>query len=177
MYAWLKPKLVVPMHGEPRHLHENAKLARDVGVPATQIAYDGQMVKLLPGAAKIIGDVPIGRKYRDGKLIIPAGEGPVRERRRLSMAGIVAVAIAIDRNGEVVADPDVALDGVPVETIDGRSMEELVIKAVDGTLDSMPPKRRKDEDAVRDAVKRSVRAAVDQAWGKKPIVKVLVCLV
>ena len=177
MYAWLKPKLVVPMHGEPRHLHENAKLARDIGVPATQIAYDGQMLKLLPGEAKIIGDVPIGRKYRDGKLIIPAGEGPVRERRRLSMAGIVAVAIAIDRNGEVVADPDVALDGVPVETIDGRSMEELVIKAVDGTLDSMPPKRRKDEDAVRDAVKRSVRAAVDQAWGKKPIVKVLVCLV
>ena len=177
MYTWLKPKLVVPMHGEPRHLNENAKLAREMGVPATQVAYDGQMLKLLPGAAKHIDTIPIGRKYRDGKLIIPSGEGPVRERRRLAVAGIVMVAVAIDERGEVVADPDVALDGVPIETMDGRPMEDLVIKTVDATLDSMAPKRRKDEDHVRDAIRRSVRAAVDQAWGKKPIVKVLVCLV
>ena len=155
----------------------NAKLARDVGVPATLVAYDGQMLKLLPGPAKLIDEVPVGRKYRDGRLIIPAGDGPVRERRRLSVAGIVIVAVAIDQHGEIAADPDVALDGVPTETIDGRSMEDLVIKAADGALDSMPPKRRKDENVVRDAVRRSVRAAVDQAWGKKPIVKVLVCLV
>ncbi len=177
MYTWLKPKLVVPMHGEPRHLNENAKLARDLGVPATLVAYDGHLLKLLPGPAKLIDQVPIGRKYRDGKLIIPSGEGPVRERRRLAVAGIVMVAIAIDERGEVVADPDVALDGVPIETMDGRPMEDLVIKTVDATLDSMAPKRRKDEDHVRDAIRRSVRAAVDQAWGKKPIVKVLVCLV
>ena len=53
MYAWLKPKLVVPMHGEPRHLNENAKLAREVGVPDTQVVYDGQMLRMLPGKADV----------------------------------------------------------------------------------------------------------------------------
>jgi ribonuclease J len=177
IYTWLKPKLVVPMHGEPRHLHENAKLAREVGVPDTHVVYDGQMLRMLPGKAAHVDEVPTGRKYRDGKLIVPSGEGPVRERRKLAFCGIICVALALEQDGTVAADPEVALDGIPKETADGRAMEELVISAVEGTLDSIPPKRRKDDAKVADAVRRAVRAAVDQAWGKKPIVKVLVCLV
>jgi len=177
MYAFLKPKLVVPMHGEARHMEEHAKLAREAGVPETHVAYNGQMLRLLPRPAKVIADVPVGRFYRDGKLIVPSVEGPVRERRRLSFAGIVCVAVAIDKHGEVCADPEVALDGVPQTTLDGRSMAEAIFKIVDGTLESIPMKRRKDDKMVADALKRAVRAAVDQAWGKKPIVKVLVCLV
>ncbi len=177
MYAFLKPKLAVPMHGEARHMEEHAKLARQAGVPETHVAYNGQMLRLLPRPAKVVADVPVGRFYRDGKLIVPSIEGPVRERRRLSFAGIVCVAVAIDKHGEVCADPEVALDGIPQTTLDGRSMEEAVFKIVDGTLESIPMKRRKDDKMVADALKRAVRAAVDQAWGKKPIVKVLVCLV
>lgn len=177
MYAFLKPKLAVPMHGEARHMEEHAKLAREAGVPETHVAYNGQMLRLLPRPAKVVADVPVGRFYRDGKLIVPSIEGPVRERRRLSFAGIVCVAVAIDKHGEVCADPEVALDGIPQTTLDGRSMEEAVFKIVDGTLESIPMKRRKDDKLVADALKRAVRAAVDQAWGKKPIVKVLVCLV
>ena len=79
--------------------------------------------------------------------------------------------------GEICADPEIALDGVPSTTLDGGSMEDHVYDAVDGTLESIPIKRRKDDKLVADAVRRAVRAAVDQQWGKKPIVKVLVCLV
>lgn len=177
MYAFLKPKLAVPMHGEARHMEEHAKLAREAGVPETHVAYNGQMLRLLPRPAKVVDDVPVGRFYRDGKLIVPSVDGPVKERRRLAFAGIVCVAVAIDKHGEVCADPEVALDGVPHTTLDGRSMEEVVFKIVDGTLESIPMKRRKDDKMVADALKRAVRAAVDQAWGKKPIVKVMVCLV
>ncbi len=177
LYAWLKPKLVVPMHGEPRHMQEHAKLAKDVGVPETHVCYNGQLLRLLPGPSEVIATVPVGRLYRDGKLIVPSTEGPVRERRRLAYAGIVSVAVALDKHGEVCADPEVALDGVPEIMLDGRSMEEHVFATVDGTLDSIPQKRRRDDKLVADAVRRAVRAAVDQAWGKKPIVKVLVCLV
>ncbi len=177
MYAWLKPRLLVPMHGEARHMEENAKLAREAGVPETHVAYNGQMLRLLPRPAEVVDEVPVGRQYRDGKLIIPAGEGPVRERRRLGFAGIACVAIALDKDGELAGDPEVALDGIPLTTLDGRSMEEKVLNTVEGTMESIPKKKRKDDKLVADAVRRSVRAAIDQAWGKKTIVKVLVCLV
>ena len=117
------------------------------------------------------------RCYRDGRLIVPGGDGPVRERRKLSFVGIVVVALTLSRKGELLAEPEVALDGVPYETAEGRPMEDVVYAAAAGTLTSIPPARRRDLDLVEDAVRRGVRAAVDQAWGKKPIVKVLVCLV
>jgi ribonuclease J len=177
MYQWLKPKLAVPMHGEARHMQEHAKLATAAGVPSTHICYNGQMLRLLPGPAEVVEEIPHGRLYRDGRLIVSSTDGPVRERRRLAYAGLVCVAIALDEDGVVAGDPEVALDGVPTETLDGRSMEDMVFKTVDGTLESIPKKRRKDDKLVADAIRRAVRAAVDQQWGKKPIVKVLVCLV
>jgi len=135
------------------------------------------MLRLLPGEAKVIDDVPVGRYYRDGKLIIAEGDGPVRERRKLSVVGLVAVALAMTPRGNVLGDVDVALDGVPEEDAEGEFMEDLVLDAVDGTIDSIPAKRRKDIELVRDAVRRAVRSAVDRAWGKRPIVKVLINVV
>ena len=177
MYAWLKPKVAIPMHGEARHLREHAKLAREAGVPDVHTFTDGQIVRLAPGPATVIDKAPVGRLFRDGKLIVPSVDGPVRDRRKLATVGLVAVAIAIDRNGDIAADSEVEIDGVPKHTADGRSIQELILVAVEGTLDGIPPKRRKDEEKVKDAVRRTVRATVDQIWGKKPIVKVLVCLV
>ena len=177
IYGWLKPQISIPMHGEARHLAEHAKLARECGVPQTQVLTDGQMLRLAPAPAMIVDEVPVGRLFRDGKLIVPEDGGPVRQRRKLSFVGLVAVAIALDKRGDIAADPEVELDGIPLETQDGRPMEDVVLSAVDGTLESIPVGRRKDEERVREAIRRAVRAAVDQAWGKKPIVKVLVCLV
>lgn len=174
MYAWIKPKIAIPMHGEARHMMEHAKLARECGVPDTQVVKSGQLVRLAPGASAIIGDIPVGRLYRDGKLIVDGIEGPVRERRKLSFVGIVMVALVLGRKGELLGEPDCALDGVLFETEEGDSMEDVVLDAVDGTLESIPAVRRKDVELVRDAVRRAVRAAVDQEWGKKPIVKVLI---
>jgi ribonuclease J len=174
MYGWMKPKIVVPMHGEARHLYANAKLARECGVPTTVMATDGKLVRLAPGRPEVIDQIPVGRLYRDGKLIVPSGEGPVRERRKLAFVGIAMVAIALGRKGELIGEPDCALDGIPFETSEGDSMEDVVLDAIDGTLESIPPGRRKDVELVRDAVRRAVRAAIDQEWGKKPIVKVLI---
>ncbi len=174
MYAWIKPKIAIPMHGEARHMMAHAKLARECGVPDTQVVQSGQLIRLAPGASAIIGDIPVGRLYRDGKLIVDGIEGPVRERRKLSFVGIVMVALVLGRKGELLGEPDCALDGVPFETEEGDSMEDVVLDAVDGTLESIPAVRRKDVELVRDAVRRAVRAAVDQEWGKKPIVKVLI---
>lgn len=177
MFEWTNPRVMVPMHGEMRHLKENARLARQAGIPGVAAVKDGQMLRLLPGKPKVIDDVPVGRYYRDGRLIIAEGEGPVRERRKLSVVGLVAVALALTPRGELLGDVDVALDGIPEEDAEGELMEDLVLDAVDGTIDSIPGKRRKDSELVREAVRRAVRAAVDRAWGKRPIVKVLINIV
>ncbi len=76
-----------------------------------------------------------------------------------------------------MTDPDVVLDGIPYEDAKGENMEDVALDAIDGTLRSIPPKRRGDTDMLADAVRRSVRAAIDRAWGKKPIVKVMVASV
>ena len=103
---------------------------------------------------------------------MPSDEGPVRERRSLAYAGVVIVALAQSR-GEVLTDGEIVLDGVPAADAQGRSMLEIARGAVEGTLASIPRNRQKDAELVRDAVRRAVRAAVDEAWGKRPIVKVL----
>ena len=175
MYGWIRPKVAIPMHGEARHMVEHAKLARECGVKDTQVVTSGQLVRLAPGQAAVIDKIPVGRLYRDGRLIIEGNEeSPVRERRRLAMSGIVVAALMLGKKGELIGEPDCIIDGVPFETDAGDSMEDVVLDAVDGTLESIPPARRKDVELVRDAVRRAVRAAVAQEWGKKPVVKVIV---
>jgi ribonuclease J len=177
LYAWTRPRIAIPMHGEARHLKAHAELARATGVPEVQVAYNGEMVRLAPGPVRIIDDAPVGRLFRDGRLIVQAGEGPVRERRKLSLVGIVVVSLALTRRGELASDPLFVIDGVPQEDEDGEPMQEIVLSAIEGTLSSIPRERRRDLAMVSEAVRRSVRSAVAAAWGKKPIVKVLASMV
>jgi ribonuclease J len=177
LYAWTRPKIAVPMHGEARHLKAHADLAREAGVGEVQVAYNGEMVRLAPGPVRIVDDAPVGRLFRDGNLIVPSEEGPVRERRKLAHVGIIIVALVLTRRGEVVSDPLVALDGIPQEDDEGEPMFELVLGAVEGTLKSIPRDRRRDIEMVTEAVRRAVRGEVAGAWGKKPIVKVLVSVI
>ena len=173
LYGWLKPKISVPMHGEGRHLEAHAELAEALGVGQVIRARNGSVVHLLPEPAQIVGEVPTGRLYRDGAILTPAEDGQVRERRKLSFAGIVTVSLVLTSKGELVADPEVALNGLPAAAADGTAFSEIVRSAAIGTVKSIPRPRRKDPSMVSEAVRRGVRAAVNQAWGKKPICSVL----
>jgi ribonuclease J len=173
LYGWLKPEVAVPMHGEGRHLEAHAKLAEALGVKHVVRARNGTMVRLLPQPAAIIDDVPVGRLYRDGAILTRADDGQVRERRKLSFAGLVAVSLVITTKGELVADPEVALAGLPATDAQGIPFETIARDAAIGTVESIPRPRRKDPALVSEAVRRGVRAAVNQAWGKKPVCSVL----
>jgi ribonuclease J len=173
LYAWVKPDIAVPMHGEGRHLEAHAELAEDLGVEEVVRARNGTMVQLLPKPAAIIDDVPVGRLYRDGYLLTSADEGQVRDRRKLAFAGIASVSLVLTTRGELVADPEVSLTGLPEEDYDGVPLEEIARDAAIGTVESIPRPRRKDPKLVSEAVRRGVRAALRQAWGKKPICTVL----
>ena len=176
MYAWVKPRIAVPMHGEVRHLKEHAKLARAADVPFVLTPVNGEMVLLSRTQPRIIDELPVGRLFRDGRLIIAEDEGAVRERRKLAVVGIIAISLVLSKRGEMLVDPELALDGVPEEMPSGL-VDDIIFDAIEGTLKSIPPARRRDVETVREAVRRAVRSAVDNAWGKKPIVKVLVAVV
>jgi ribonuclease J len=176
MYSLLRPKVVVPMHGEARHLKAQAQLAREQGAETVFTVQDGEIVRLAPDPA-VIDDAPVARLFRDGRLLVPEADGPVRARRKLAAVGIVMVSLCLSRRGELMADPLAELDGVPTETGDGEDMLDVVLDAVDGTWRSLPGPGRKSPDLVSEAVRRAVRSAVAQVWGKKPICKVLVNVV
>ena len=177
MYGWIRPKIAVPMHGEARHLMANADLARSLGVAEVVPAFNGDIVRLAPGPARVIDDAPVGRLFRDGRLLVPEGEGPVRERRKLAAVGMVVASVVLSRKGEVVADPIVELDGVPVVDAEGESMLDIAYDALEGTLKSIPPARRRDPDLVEEAIRKALRGAISEVWGKKPICKVMVSVV
>ena len=173
MYAWARPKVLIPMHGEARHLEEQGRFALSKGVPKVVQTRNGGMVRLGPGEVKVIDDVPVGRVYRDGNLIISADEGSVRDRRKLSFVGLVCISIVLERDGELAADPEVLLDGIPEQAGKSGPMEGLVLDAVEGAIESIPRGKRKDPERIREAVNKAARSAINEAWGKKPIVKVM----
>jgi ribonuclease J len=173
LYHWLKPEIAIPMHGEGKHLEAHARLAEALGVPEVVRARNGDMVRLMPGPAKIVDDVPVGRLYRDGRILTRADEGQIRERRKLSFAGSVTVSLVLSDKGKLLADPEIALLGLPETDMQDTPLETIAREAVIGTIESIPRPRRKNAAMVSEAVRRGVRAAINQAWGKKPVCSVL----
>jgi ribonuclease J len=175
LYSWLKPKIIVPVHGEPLHLFEHEKLARKLGITVGHVR-NGQMVRLSPGAPEIVGETTSGRLYKDGSLLLTSEE-PVRERRRLAFAGVVSVAVALDNRGEIAGDAEIQLSGLPEKDAEGDSFADIVHDAVLDALENLPRNKRRDPEFVTDVLRRAVRAEINASWGKKPLVQVLVVVV
>ncbi|EHK56642.1 ribonuclease J [Allomesorhizobium alhagi] len=174
MYEWTRPRIAVPVHGEAAHLVAHGALASAAGVPEVAQARNGDMLRLAPGAAEIIDQVPFGRVYKDGKLIGDDEAMGIRDRRKLSFAGHVAVNVVLDERYELAGDPDLVAIGVALADRGGEDLEEIMLDAAIGAVDSIPRQRRKDLDLVQESVRRAVRSAANEAWGKKPLVTVFV---
>jgi ribonuclease J len=168
LIGWVKPKILIPVHGEALHLHEHAALARKCGVPEVLQCRNGDLMRLAPKAG-LIDEVPVGRLYKDGALLVEADARTVADRKRLSFAGTVSVALAVTDKGELVDDPSLDMIGIPERDRDGGSIHDAAYDAIVETIDSLPRARKRDPDAIGEAVKRAVRAAVAQRWGKKPM--------
>ncbi len=168
LIGWVKPKILIPAHGEALHLHEHAKLARKLGVPTVIECRNGDLVELAPRPG-IIDEVPAGRIYKDGTLLIEADSRTVADRRRLSMAGAISVALALTEKGELATDPEIDLIGIPERGRNGSLMADIAYDAVLEAMKSMPRARRRDPDSVSESVRQSVRSAIAQQWGKKPM--------
>jgi ribonuclease J len=173
LYSWLKPEVVIPMHGEMRHLMRHEAFARECGVPEAIAAVNGDLVRLAPGPAAIIDKVPAGRLHVDGKLIVPS-DGPVRPRRKLGFAGIVMVSLVLDDNGALVGAPTLLSEGLPQHSAAGEPFDALLLDIVGQAISAMPRARRYEDGPVIDMVRIAVRREADALWGKKPVCRVVV---
>jgi ribonuclease J len=168
LIGWVRPRVLVPVHGEALHLNEHAAIARQCGVKHVVRCRNGDLVRL-SGDPGIIDEVPAGRLYKDGSILVEADARTVADRRRLSFAGAVSVALALTADGRLAADPEVDLIGIPERGRDGALMTEVVYDTVTETFEQLPRGRRRDPDSVGEAVRRAVRSAVAGRWGKKPM--------
>ena len=166
LYGWLRPKLVLPVHGEIRHMHEQARFALEKGVPDALVQENGDLVKLAPGTAKIVERVRAGRLILDGDVILPADGETINERRKLSLNGHITVAVIFSDKRFV--ESAVSYRGVPVE--DEREafideMREAAEQAATGPA--------RDEEKLREAIRLGVRRVATDWTGKKPVVDVM----
>jgi ribonuclease J len=167
MYEWVRPKIVVPVHGEARHLAEHARLALAHGVSRAVVQKNGDVIRLAPGEPKKIDETRVGRLVLDGDVILPADGSTLNERRRIGYGGLITVAIPVGENGELAGKPLVRPFGVPVE----EDRDDFIADATDAATRAFSP--RGDEEKVREAVRLAVRRCATLWTGKKPLVEVM----
>ncbi len=171
LYAWTKPKLSIPVHGETRHQTEHARLAKESGVPQVLIPTNGQIVRLGPGVHEVVAEVPAGRWGLDGKVLRRLDAGISKDRKKMSMNGAAVVTLVMDAKGKMKQDPRVTLIGLIADETDTTLQENLAALILD-TVEEMPKSTRIDDAAVSHAVKLAVRRRVNEIHGKKPVTDV-----
>ena len=174
MYEWVRPKILVPVHGEALHLAAQTALGRQAGIKTVAEIRNGDMLKLAPEPAEIIDEVPVGQIYKDGNLIGNEDEMGISERRKLSYVGHVAASFLLDKHYNLMEMPEVVTFGLPETDDEGELFDDIISDTIETTIDSIPRARRKDDEVIREAVRRSIRATINEKWGKKPVCTVFI---
>lgn len=168
MYKWIRPEIIVPVHGEIRHMHEQARFALSQGVPKAVKQQNGEIIRLAPNGPAKIGHATVGRLVLDGDVILPADGATMGERRRIALYGQMSVAVAIDRKGKLLGAPQIRVQGVPVE----EDREDLIEAAADAAAEAVK-KDWRDREKLRESLRLAVRRVAVRFTGKKPVVDVL----
>ena len=172
MYSWVKPKILVPVHGEATHLKAQAALGAQSGIEIIAEIRNGDLLRLAPGKPEIIDEAPVGRIFKDGNLIGDEDELGISERRKLSYVGCVSLSLLINGKNEIADEPQLVAYGLPELDGQGASLEVTLMNAAEDALNNIPRARRKDDEVIREACRRAIRSLTNTIWGKKPVVHV-----
>ena len=175
MYHWARPEIAIPTHGERRHLLEHAAFARDLQVPQTVAPRNGDMVRLAPGRAQIIDEVPAGRIYLDAGMLTPENGDALRERRHAAFNGVLSVALALDRKGQIVSGPQVRALGLPSD--DETPLDEILddlAEEAEKALGRLSREARDLDESVESVISRAMKKAGHRIWGRRPMVETTV---
>ncbi len=172
LYKWIRPEILVPVHGELRHMDEQARLGLEQGIPRTILQKNGDLIRLAPKGPQRLSQVRAGRFVLDGDIIAPADGAAMAARRKLGEMGLITVALAVNGEGKQVSPVEVATIGIPLD----EDMDSFVAEAqVDAgeAVAKLKGDRRRDRGAIAEAVRLAVRRCGDRWIGRKPMVQVM----
>ena len=171
MYQMVRPQIAIPVHGEARHLIAHAELAGKCQVPQPLVIQNGDMVRLAGNRAAVVDEVPVGRLASDGKGLLPLDGTTLKDRRRVTFNGTAVATLVVDRQGRTMAPPTISLIGVVEPAVADTAMAALR-NALERAVDELPAGPRRDDEAVRDAVRRTLRRVLNERFGKRPLVEI-----
>ncbi|MFI4987294.1 MAG: ribonuclease J [Alphaproteobacteria bacterium] len=171
MYRWVRPRIAVPVHGEVRHLIEHARFARACQVREAVVVANGDILRLAPGPAEIVGQAPSGRLALDGTALVPAEGEVVRSRARMVWNGVAVATVVVDATGELVAPAQLALPGLVGDESTAALAGEAQA-AIAAALAALPKGARADDAALKEVVRVAIRRSIRLSRGKKPTIDV-----
>jgi ribonuclease J len=170
MYQWVRPKVAIPVHGEPRHLTAHAALAAECQVPTTIVSANGELIRLAPGRSEAVTHVQAGRLALDGTRLVPVESGAIRARQKLAYAGSALATVVLDRKHRLLVEPRITLQGLMEDEAElGWAAAELR-----RAFEALKPAEREDDAQVREMLRRALRRAMLRETGKKPLADVQV---
>jgi ribonuclease J len=169
LYDMIRPQILIPVHGERRHMAEQARFGLAEGIPQAIVQSNGDVVRIAPKGPEKLGEERTGRLILDGDVIIPADGDTINQRRRMSWYGLVNVAVALDANDRLLGAPVIRVHGVPIED----EIDDFLDEASDAAIKAVKD-HRGDMAGLKESLRLAVRRVAVNWTGKKPIVDVLI---
>ncbi len=172
MYSWVKPKIVIPVHGEQRHMAEHINFAKEMGVKFPVKVSNGEIIRLAPGEPQVVDKVTWGRVYLDGKVLIDNDSHVLKERRNMAANGYMEITVLISKNGQIKNNPIITLKGIPLIEEDESEIEYDLEDVVMDTCKNFNLNNSKQEKNLIDTLKGNCRKLINDKSGKKPLVNI-----
>ena len=172
MYSWVKPKILIPVHGEQRHMAEHVNFAKEMGVKFPIKVSNGEIIRLAPGEPQVVDKVTWGRVYLDGKVLIDNDSQVLKERRNMAANGYIEITVLISKNGQIKNNPIITLKGIPFIEEDESEIEYDLEDVVMDTCKTFNLNNSKQEKNLIDTLKGNCRKLINDKSGKKPLVNI-----
>ena len=171
MYKWVKPKSIIPVHGEHRHMQEHVSFAKEMQIPKTLLIENGDIIKLLPGdAPQIIDKAPSGRVYLDGSISVETDSQSIKDRKNLSINGYLEITLLVSNNGKI-KKPIISFRGIP----ENQNNEPFVFDMEDEIFNickTFSLESRNQQKNLIETIKQNCRRIVREKTGKKPFTNI-----
>ena len=171
MYTWVKPKSIIPVHGEHRHMQEHVSFAKEMQIPKTLLIENGDIIKLLPGdAPQIIDKAPSGRVYLDGSINVETDSQSIKDRKNLSINGYLEITLLVSNNGKI-KKPIISFRGIP----ENQNNEPFIFDMEDEIFNicrTFSIESKNQQKNLIETIKQNCRRIVREKTGKKPFTNI-----
>ena len=171
MYKWVKPKSVIPVHGEHRHMQEHVAFAKEMQISKTLLIENGDIIKLLPGdAPKVVDKAPSGRVYLDGSISVETDSQSIKDRKNLSINGYLEITLLVSNNGKI-KKPIISFRGIP----ENQENEPFIFDMEDEIFNicrTFSIENKNQQRNLIETIKQNCKRIVREKTGKKPFTNI-----